>query len=145
MFCLGISSSMEVKFKVWIEKNGKHVIGKGGAEILRAIKEYGSISKAAKSLNMSYKYVWNYLNKIEQALGEKIVVRERGGKEGGKTSLTDLGEEILDVYFGLVEKMKNQNFEKGVVEKIADNRITVKFNEKVNLKKGDMVVVINLK
>ncbi|RLI73213.1 ModE family transcriptional regulator [Archaeoglobales archaeon] len=136
---------MEIKFKVWIERDGKHVIGKGGAEILRAIKEYGSISKAAKSLNMSYKYVWNYLNRIEQALGEKIVERERGGKEGGKTRLTVLGEEILSVYFGLVERMKNQDFERGFVKDVRGDRAIIKFDEKTNLKKGDKVVVINLK
>ena len=50
---------MEIKWRIWIEKDGKHVIGKGGAEILRAIKEEGSIAAASKRLGMSYKYVWN--------------------------------------------------------------------------------------
>ncbi|RLI79715.1 ModE family transcriptional regulator [Archaeoglobales archaeon] len=136
---------MEVKFKVWIEKDGKHVIGKGGADILKAIKEQGSISKAAKSLNMSYKYVWNYLNKIEQALGKKIVKRERGGKEGGKTTLTGIGEEILEIYFGLIEKMKNQEFGRGVVEEIRRNNVTIKFDSEVDLKRGDKVIVMRLK
>jgi len=40
------------------------VIGKGGAEILQQIKEERSISKAAEKLGMSYRYVWNYLQKI---------------------------------------------------------------------------------
>ncbi|MCD6493828.1 MAG: winged helix-turn-helix domain-containing protein [Archaeoglobaceae archaeon] len=132
---------MEVKFKVWIEKNGKHVIGKGGAEILKAIKEHGSISQAAKSLKMSYKYVWNYLNKIERVLGNKVVERERGGKEGGKTSLTSLGEEILAIYNNVFEKVVEGCFKVGVVESISENRITIVFDESLEFKKGDKVLL----
>jgi molybdate transport system regulatory protein len=85
--------------KVWLEYNGKPVIGKGGAEILEAIDKEKSLSKAAESLNMSYRYVWNYLHDIQSALGEEIVDTFKGGKAGGGgASLTDLGKSLLEEY-----------------------------------------------
>jgi len=59
--------------KVWIEFNGKRVLGSGGAAILHRIDKARSISKAAKELGMSYRYVWNYLNEIKGILGEPVV------------------------------------------------------------------------
>ena len=85
--------------KIWIEHKGKPVIGKGGAEILKQIKKEGSISKAAEKLGMSYRYVWNYLQKIEKTLGEPVVETYRGGKSGGGgAELTKLGKSLLEQY-----------------------------------------------
>ena len=85
--------------KVWIEHQGKPLIGKGGAEILEAIDKENSISKAAETLGMSYRYVWNYLQEIQQALGEQIIDTYKGGKSGGGgAKLTDLGRSLLGEY-----------------------------------------------
>ncbi|MGE5187754.1 MAG: TOBE domain-containing protein [Betaproteobacteria bacterium] len=85
--------------KVWIECNGKPVLGKGGAEILEGIAEEKSLTKAAKKHGMSYRYVWNYVQKIEKAVGEPIVETFKGGKTGGGgAKLTNLGETLLVEY-----------------------------------------------
>ncbi len=85
--------------KVWIEYEGIPLLGKGGAEILEAIRLEKSISKAAKKVGMSYRYVWNYLAKISEALQEPIVETYRGGKAGGGgATLTKLGENLLKEY-----------------------------------------------
>jgi molybdate transport system regulatory protein len=85
--------------KVWIEYNGKPVLGKGGAEILKAIAKEQSISKAAKKLSMSYRYVWNYLQKIKKTIDEPIVETYKGGKSGGGgAKLTEAGKNLLAEY-----------------------------------------------
>jgi molybdate transport system regulatory protein len=85
--------------KVWIEYNGKPVLGKGGAEILRAIAEEKSLSKAAETLGMSYRYVWNYIQKIHRVLGERVVETHKGGKSGGGgAKLTETGKSLLEEY-----------------------------------------------
>jgi len=85
--------------KIWIEHNEKPLLGKGGAEILQGIAEETSISKAAKSRGMSYRYVWNYIQKIEKTIGEPIVETYRGGKAGGGgAKLTKLGQSLLAEY-----------------------------------------------
>jgi molybdate transport system regulatory protein len=85
--------------KIWIEHRGKPIIGKGGAEILKQIETAKSISKAAEKLRMSYRYVWNYLRKIEKTLGEPVVETHRGGRlGGGGAKLTELGKSLLGEY-----------------------------------------------
>jgi len=85
--------------KVWIECDGKPVLGKGGAEILQSINNEKSLTKAAKNVSMSYRYVWNYIQKIEKAVGEPIVETFKGGKAGGGgAELTDFGKSLLTEY-----------------------------------------------
>jgi len=85
--------------KIWLEYEGESLLGKGGAAILQAIEEEGSISKAAEKLGMSYRYVWNYLSKMERTSQEPVVQRQKGGRGGGGgAKLTKLGENLLREY-----------------------------------------------
>ena len=85
--------------KAWIEYKGKPLIGKGGAEILEAINKDNSLSKAAETLGMSYRYVWNYIQEIQTVMEEQIVETYKGGKSGGGgAKLTDLGKSLLAEY-----------------------------------------------
>ena len=85
--------------KVWLEYKGEPLLGKGGAQILEAIKEVKSISKAAKKVGMSYRYVWNYLAKIEKTMQEPVIQTYKGGRKGGGGAhLTKLGENLLKEY-----------------------------------------------
>jgi molybdate transport system regulatory protein len=94
--------------KVWIEYKNKPVIGKGGAEILEEINNENSISKAAETLGMSYRYVWNYLQEIQKTMEEPIVKTFKGGKSGGGgATLTDLGKKLL-VEYKQVESYMNK-------------------------------------
>jgi len=85
--------------KVWLEYKGEPILGRGGANILEAIKKERSISRAAKKIGMSYRYVWNYLARMNKTLGEPIVETFKGGKAGGGgAKLTLLGETLLKEY-----------------------------------------------
>jgi molybdate transport system regulatory protein len=93
---------------MWIEHKGRPLLGKGGAKILEEIRKEKSISKAAMSLSMSYRYVWNYLQKIRETIGEPVIKAYRGGKSGGGGArLTELGESLLDEY-RRVERYMNE-------------------------------------
>ncbi|MBN1614920.1 MAG: LysR family transcriptional regulator [Deltaproteobacteria bacterium] len=64
---------MELKYKIWIEKDGKVVFGKGRENILKAIREGHSLNNAAKKLQMSYRAAWGRLKASEQRMGLKLV------------------------------------------------------------------------
>jgi molybdate transport system regulatory protein len=86
-------------FKIWLEHNGKPILGKGGAEILEQIETEQSISRASQKLGMSYRYVWSYLQQIEKGICEPVIETFRGGKSGGGGArLTELGKNLLDEY-----------------------------------------------
>jgi molybdate transport system regulatory protein len=137
--------------KIWIEHKGKPLIGKGGAEILKAIAEDKSLSAAAKKLQMSYRYLWNYIQKIETTLDESIVDTYKGGKSGGGgATLTPLGQNLLNEYSrfegllsGLLSdpeyweviglKISARNQLKGKVASIEQDGITAKVKIEINV------------
>ena len=84
--------------KVWLELRGQPLLGTGGADILHAVKTEKSISEAARKVGMSYRYVWNYLAKLEKTLHEPVVETFKGGRSGGGARLTQLGENLLKEY-----------------------------------------------
>ena len=90
--------------KLWLEVDGKPLMGEGGAEILEAIDHSGSISEAARSLGMSYYFVWSYLKRMEELLGESIIETRRGGRKGGGARLTEKGKTLLKEY----KRLKSQ-------------------------------------
>ena len=94
---------MQIKLKVWFEVNGEYVFGEGRAELLRLIEQFGSISKAASILKMSYRHAWGQIRKLEDRLGTKFVETRRGGKGGGEANLTDAAKQFLSKY----DKLRN--------------------------------------
>ncbi len=81
--------AMILKLKVWLEDtDGDSILGDGRIALLREIECTGSISAAARNLNLSYRKAWNDLQKIEQRLGFPTIIKERGGTAGGRTELT---------------------------------------------------------
>lgn len=97
---------MRVKSKVWLEKDGELVFGSGKSLILKAIQETGSINKAAKKMNMSYRHAWSYVISAEKRIGKPLLIRIKGGKDGGGALLTDYAKELLKK-FSRLEKEVN--------------------------------------
>ena len=89
---------VEVKAKLWLEKNGNFILSFGRAEILRNILKTGSLSEAAKSMGMSYSHAWSQVREMSQSAGGPLVETRRGGKTGGSTKLTKLGKDILSKF-----------------------------------------------
>lgn len=94
------STNLQIKYKIWIQKkDGKDILGKGGAKLLKAIDELHDLGKAREVLNCSYKYAWNILQKIKQRFGMSPVITHRGGKGGGGgIELSDFGRQLLTYY-----------------------------------------------
>ncbi|MFY9605856.1 MAG: NUDIX domain-containing protein [Thermoplasmata archaeon] len=102
----------ELKLKIWLERDGRFIVSDGRAKLLRKVKDLGSLSKAAKEMGMSYRHAWGIVRRISQNAGGEIAHSTRGGKEGGITSLTPFGEEILREYENKAASLQSQ-FENG--------------------------------
>lgn len=87
---------MEIKLRIWIEKDGQLVFGRGREILLLAIDETGSLSQATKKLNMSYRGAWGRLKASETRLGLKLT--ERSGKKKRGMELTKEGRDLLEKY-----------------------------------------------
>ncbi len=132
--------------KVWIECNGKPVLGKGGADILEGISSEKSLNKAAQKLGMSYRYVWNYIQKTEKALGEPIVETYKGGKTGGGAKLTQRGQSLLAEYKQL-EGYLSDVLSAESMGQVKNMKLSARNSLKgkvVALEKGDMTAKIKI-
>jgi molybdate transport system regulatory protein len=89
---------MQVKSKVWFEKDGRLCFGRGRARLLRAVEQTGSLSQAAKALGMSYRHAWSQVKSAEEHLGEPLLVRKRGGSSRGGAVLTAKAMRLLTEY-----------------------------------------------
>ncbi len=95
---------MELTSKLTLEMLGKPFLLEKRIELLHAISEAGSISKAAKAVPMSYKSAWEAVDMMNSLSPEPIVCRETGGKDGGGTTITDYGLTLLENYAVLKEE-----------------------------------------
>ena len=89
---------MELRFKMWMEHKGRIVFGRGRAILLEAIAAAGSISAAARRLDMSYRHAWTMVRASEERLGRPLLARSKGGRGGGGARLTDLAKALLREY-----------------------------------------------
>ena len=95
---------MELTSALTLEMLGKPFLLEKRIELLHAIKEHGSISKAAKAVPMSYKSAWEAVDTMNSLSPEPIVHRETGGKDGGGTTITAYGLTLLENYAVLKEE-----------------------------------------
>lgn len=97
-------NNYKIKSRIWICANNGTFLGEGRIELLKKIDEFGSISKAAKSMKMSYKKAWELVNSMNEQCIEPIVVGKIGGKDGGGSKLSDLGKKIIIEFTDLNQK-----------------------------------------
>ena len=94
----------KIKSRLWIEADGHILLGEGRVSLLKAIEDTGSLSKAAKSLNMSYKKAWSIIDKINFRAERPVVRTQIGGKGGGGTRLTPYGKSIIKAFEAINKK-----------------------------------------
>lgn len=79
-------------------------MGPGKAELLEAIERTGSISAAAREMDMSYRRAWMLVDAMNQSFRQPIVATETGGQRGGGAQVTEFGREMLRRYLEMEAK-----------------------------------------
>ncbi len=77
---------------------GDRAFGPGKADLLEHIAQEGSISKAAKAMEMSYSRAWQLVDAMNNSFRKPLVESTTGGRRGGGAVLTRAGEEILSLF-----------------------------------------------
>jgi molybdate transport system regulatory protein len=77
-------------------------IGPGKIALLEAISKTGSITAAARSMDMSYRRAWLLVDAMNKLLREPAVTTKVGGAGGGGgTRLTPVGRKIIQHYHSI--------------------------------------------
>ncbi len=94
-----INSGLQWRGRIWLEGAAGTFLGHGRVVLLERIREHGSISQAAKSMEMSYKHAWDLLDSMNRQAACKLVETARGGKSGGGATLTPAGEKAITLFW----------------------------------------------
>lgn len=110
-----VIDNIRFNFKFWIETTqNEGILGDKKCELLKTINKLGNLKEALNAHGLTYRKTWNNLNRIEKKLGFQLIERQRGGKSGGKTYLTDEGKIILNSFNNLhlkLDKLINESLQ----------------------------------
>jgi len=73
-------------------------VGPGKIRLLEAIDRTGSISKAGRTLGMSYRRAWLLIDDMNQCFRLAVVSAQPGGSQGGGAMLTEFGQDLVRDY-----------------------------------------------
>jgi molybdate transport system regulatory protein len=79
-------------------REGELFLGVQQVRLLRQVERDGSIRTAALSLKMSYQHAWHMVDRINRLSPVPVVVRQKGGKDGGGCSITPFGFKMLHAF-----------------------------------------------
>ncbi|NLK26622.1 MAG: NUDIX domain-containing protein [Euryarchaeota archaeon] len=94
-----------LEYSTWLEEDGVRVLGEREAEILRLIREKGSLTMAAEIAGMSYRQARDLLRDVECAAGARVVATRQGGSG---SALTERGEMLLTEYECRARRLSGQ-------------------------------------
>ncbi|GAB6146304.1 winged helix-turn-helix domain-containing protein [Desulfocicer niacini] len=96
-----------VRLKVWLEIDGRPVIGEGRVAMLSAIDDNGSIIEAARALGMSYRKIRGAIADMEASVGKSLVKTHRGGGHGGGACLTPHAHSLVEDYIRVCREFRD--------------------------------------
>jgi molybdate transport system regulatory protein len=92
-------SSPGFKGRIWIDGPEGTFLGYGRITLLERIRQYGSITTAAKSMEMSYRHAWHLMDSMNRQAARPLIETAAGGKGGGGTHLTEEGERAVQLFW----------------------------------------------
>jgi molybdate transport system regulatory protein len=87
-----------LRFRMRITDGDVIAVGPGKVALLEAIEETGSITAAAKELDMSYRRAWLLVDELNRSLRVPAIDSAKGGQHGGGSALTDAGRHLIELY-----------------------------------------------
>jgi molybdate transport system regulatory protein len=101
-----------------LRRADKTFLGGDRIGLLEAIDRFGSITRAAREVGISYKTAWDAVDAMNNAAERPLVDRAAGGPGGGGTVLTNEGRETIRLYRVLHDE--HQEFIKRLEGRLGD-------------------------
>ena len=93
--------------RVWLEKDGELYLGWGRVVLLERVGHLGSITEAAKSMNLGYRNAWLWIESMNRLAPSPLVEKTVGGVGGGHAELTEEGKKAILEYKQLRAKFRD--------------------------------------
>ena len=95
----------ELRGRVWIDGPEGTYIGYGRVVLLERIIEQGSLSKAARSMEMAYRHAWDLVDSMNRQAKKPFVELATGGKGGGGARVTGEGKKAIKLFWQFHEDL----------------------------------------
>ena len=83
-----VTGAVALDGALWLQHGGQPLGGADRVALLEAIRDTGSMTRAAKAVGISYKTAWDRVQGMNNGAGRPLVERTAGGAGGGGTVLT---------------------------------------------------------
>ncbi|MCX5718213.1 MAG: LysR family transcriptional regulator [Nitrospirae bacterium] len=100
-------SSPGLRGRIWIDGSEGTFLGYGRIILLELIREHGSITKAAKSMEISYRHAWELVDSMNRQSPKLLVEATTGGRNGGGARLTEEGEKAVNLFWKFYEDFQD--------------------------------------
>ncbi len=91
-----------LQYKVWLSAmTGDGAVGETEYRLLKHIATSQSLKAASDDIGVSYRKAWGDLKKAEEILGYQLIEKQRGGKTGGTSVLTERAHKLIEAYEAL--------------------------------------------
>ena len=102
-----MGKSYQLRGRIWIEGQEGTFLGYGRVVLLERIQEHGSISAAARSMEMSYRHAWKLVDSMNRQSRKPVVVSSTGGRGGGGAELTREGEQAIETFWSVYGEFRD--------------------------------------
>ncbi len=82
---------VEISYSLGTSRNAEALVRNPLMDLLRAVQQHGSISSAARALNLSYRHVWGELKRWEKTLARNLIIWDKGQP----ARLSPFGDKLL--------------------------------------------------
>ncbi|MCF8056860.1 MAG: LysR family transcriptional regulator [Desulfocapsa sp.] len=93
--------------RIWIEGAEGTFLGYGRVVLLERIRDYASISAAARSMKMSYRHAWKLVESMNSQSRVPVVEKTTGGRGGGGSVVTQAGEQAITCFWSAYQDFKD--------------------------------------
>ncbi|MDP6349009.1 MAG: LysR family transcriptional regulator [Chloroflexota bacterium] len=91
-------SRWRARSKVWLEDDRVVLLSGFRADLLERVDRLGSVSAAARELDLPNRTAWKKLQETEAAAGFPLLISTSGGSGGGASRLTDEARSLLAAF-----------------------------------------------
>jgi molybdate transport system regulatory protein len=93
-----VHAGVRIRPRIRVLRGNAVVLGPGKADLLDAIRKFGSLRDASNALGMSYMRAWELVRAMNRGFSEPVVRTARGGAARGGTVLTETGVLAVSLY-----------------------------------------------
>jgi molybdate transport system regulatory protein len=73
-------------------------LGNNQIRLMKQVLVDGSIHAAANNLKMSYQHAWHLLDKMNRLSPVPVIIRQKGGRDGGGCRISPYGMKLIRTY-----------------------------------------------